>query len=278
MHVRDSVKTFRFAAWLGWQVDSNWTDPYLFAIYSIIRPLAATMLVVIMYWFVGAPESAFYFMFIGNVFYMYIFNVMVGVSWIIHEDREHYQTLKYLYIAPMNFYFYMFGRSVTRIIVTTVTVIIMLLFGVFALGVQIDVYRIDYPLFILVLIVGLIGIAAFGVALSGLALITARHGGRMHEALAGFFYLFCGVIFPISILPGWGQSIALALPTTYWLELVRRSMIGFGDPVMVSMDTSYILIILIISTILFLFFSILIFKLGEHIAKKKGMLDMNTAY
>ncbi|MCK5547595.1 MAG: ABC transporter permease [Thermoplasmata archaeon] len=278
MSFGENFRTFRFAAWLGWQADSNWTDPYLFSIYSIIRPLAGTMLIVIMYWFVGAPQSVFYYMFIGSAFFMYVFNVMIGVSWIIHEDREHYQTLKYLYISPANFYLYMFGRSVSRVLITTVAVIITLLFGVFALGVQIDAGQIDYPMLFLVLAIGLVGIAAFGVALSGIALITARHSGRMHEALAGFFYLFCGVIFPISVLPGWGQSIAMALPTTYWLELVRRSMIGYGDPTLAGMDFSSILIILIVSTIVFLLFSILIFKMGEHIAKKNGLLDMTTAY
>jgi ABC-2 type transport system permease protein len=278
MRFKNSFSTFKFAAWLGWQADSNWTDPYLFSIYSIIRPIASIMLVVIMYWFVGAPSNIFYFMFVGSVFYMYVFNVMIGVSWIIHEDREHYQTLKYIYISPSNFYFYMLGRSVTRVLVTSIAVVITLIFGVLALGVQIDIYQINYPMFFLVLIIGLIGIAAFGVALSGIALITARHTGRAQEALAGFFYLFSGVIFPIYVLPGWGQSLALALPTTYWLELVRRSMIGYGDPTLAAMGSDHIFLVLIISTLLFVLLSILIFKMGERIAKEKGMLDITTAY
>jgi ABC-2 type transport system permease protein len=195
MITKNDLRTFRFAAWLGWQAESNWTDPYLFSIYSIVRPLASTLLIVIMYWFVQAPTDIFYFMFIGVVFYMYIFNVMLGVSWIIHEDREHYQTLKYIYIMPAKFYFYMFGRSVSR---------------VFVLGIPLDIGSINFPMLLLVLFIGLVGIAAFGVALSGIALITARHRGAMHEALAGFFYLFCGVIFPLSVLPAWGQAIGHA--------------------------------------------------------------------
>jgi ABC-2 type transport system permease protein len=278
MITRNDLRTFKFAAWLGWQAESNWTDPYLFSIYSFVRPLASTLLIVVMYWFVGAPSDIFYFMFIGVVFYMYIFNVMFGVSWIIHEDREHYQTLKYIYIMPAKFYFYMFGRSVSRVVVTTVAVIITLLFGVFILGIPLDIGKINFPMLLLVLFIGLVGIAAFGVALSGIALITARHRGAMHEALAGFFYLFCGVIFPLSVLPGWGQAIGHALPTTYWLELLRRALIGYGDATLASVDTGYIFLILLVSTALFVVVSILIFMMGEHPAKKKGMLDMTTAY
>jgi ABC-2 type transport system permease protein len=172
----------------------------------------------------------------------------------------------------------MFGRSVSRVVVTTIAVLITLVFGVFALGVPIDLGHINYPLLILVLIIGLIGIAAFGVALSGIALITARHRGAMHEALAGFFYLFCGVIFPLSVLPGWCQAIGHALPTTYWLELLRRAMIGYGDPTLVGVGSEHIMLILVVSTLLFVMLSILIFRAGDHIARKKGMIDMTTAY
>ncbi len=33
-------RSFRTAAWLGWQIESNWADPFLFAVYSIVKPLA----------------------------------------------------------------------------------------------------------------------------------------------------------------------------------------------------------------------------------------------
>jgi hypothetical protein len=41
--------SFRIAAWLGWQIESNWTDPFLFAVYSLVKPLASVMILVVMY-------------------------------------------------------------------------------------------------------------------------------------------------------------------------------------------------------------------------------------
>ena len=35
----DALLSFFTAAWLGWQIESNWADPFLFAIYSIARPI-----------------------------------------------------------------------------------------------------------------------------------------------------------------------------------------------------------------------------------------------
>ena len=35
--------SFRMAAWLGWQIESNWTDPFLFAVYAVARPVGAVL-------------------------------------------------------------------------------------------------------------------------------------------------------------------------------------------------------------------------------------------
>ena len=51
-------RSFRMAAWLGWQIESNWTDPFLFAIYSIIKPLSgAAILVAVSYTHLTLPTN-----------------------------------------------------------------------------------------------------------------------------------------------------------------------------------------------------------------------------
>ena len=40
--MKANLRTLKYAAWLGWQMESNWTNPWLFAIYSIIKPISAT--------------------------------------------------------------------------------------------------------------------------------------------------------------------------------------------------------------------------------------------
>jgi hypothetical protein len=36
----DALRTFVTATWLGWQIESNWANPGLFAAYAIARPLS----------------------------------------------------------------------------------------------------------------------------------------------------------------------------------------------------------------------------------------------
>ncbi|MBI4344032.1 MAG: ABC transporter permease [Euryarchaeota archaeon] len=271
--------TFRHAAWLGWQTESNWTDPLLFATYSVIRPITTTLMVVLMYWFVGSKEtSLFELMFLGNTLYMYIFNVPFGISYVIMEDREHYKVLKYLYISPANIYVYLMGRGVSKFVITTVAVAITLAFGVLFLGVHIALGTIN-PLFLAAsFVLGLTGLIAFGTIMAGISLLVARHNFYIGESLAGIFYLFCGVVFPISVLPWWGEALGKVIPITYWLEATRRSLLGFGDPTLAQLTDMEVFGILAFSTLLLLALSVVLFRAYNHVARARGVIDMTTWY
>ena len=53
-----ALRSFRTATWLGWQIESNWTDPFLFAVYSIVKPLAGAGILVVMYTIITRGTSA----------------------------------------------------------------------------------------------------------------------------------------------------------------------------------------------------------------------------
>ena len=77
-----NARSFRTAAWLGWKIESNWTDPFLFTVYSIVKPLAGAAILVVMYSIItnGAfTNPLFPYIYLGNAFYMYVGAVMTGV-------------------------------------------------------------------------------------------------------------------------------------------------------------------------------------------------------
>jgi len=286
MAVKDHLRTLRFSTWLGWQMEANWTNPWLFLIYSVAKPIAGTLVLVFMYLVILggiATDPVFFsYMFVGNAFYMYVAQVLFGVTWVIHEDREHYQTLKQVYIAPISFYIYVIGRALSKIAITTVAILVTLAFGVLALQLPIDLMAVDWGLLAVTLIIGLFLILFIGIALAGISFLTAKHGAGINEGVAGVFYLFCGVVFPITALPSWGQSIAMLVPITYWLEVVRRAVqpnLGIGTISGLSgYSNSEIFLLLIVSGIMFLVISLGIFRYADYLARKKGKLDMSTTY
>jgi len=281
----DHLRTFRHSAWLGWQLESNWTSPWLFLMYTIARPIAGTLILVIMYLVVlGAGNNPVFFayMFVGNAFYMYVAQVLFGIVTVIHEDREHYQTLKQVYIAPISFYVYIIGRSASKIIVTTFAIIITLLFGVLVLNLQLDINNVQWGLLLVSMFLGLFCISLIGIALAGVSFLTARHGAGINEGIAGMFYLFCGVVFPLTFLPTWGQAIGQFIPITYWLEIVRRAVLPGMNISAVSGLQAYsegeIFLMLLVSSAAFLVISVGIFRYADRLARKKGKLDMTTTY
>jgi ABC-2 type transport system permease protein len=287
MAMRGNLRTFKNAAWLGWQMESNWTDPFLFATYSIVKPIAGTLILVFMYLVIapnGTNTPGFSYMFIGNALYMYVAEVLFGVTWVIHDDREHYMTLKQVYIAPISFYYYIFGRAAIKVAITSVGVLLTILFGIFVLDVQVSLASISWPLLIVSLVLGLAAICIMGLALGGISFLTAKHGQGINEGVAGVFYVLSGVIFPITILPTWAQSISKLLPITYWMEAMRRGLepgviadLG-GTTGMDGMDNWFLMLVLILSTIAFLFISVGIFRFADKAARRKGKIDWTTAY
>jgi ABC-2 type transport system permease protein len=287
MAVSSNLRTFKNAAWLGWEMEANWTDPFLFATYSVVKPLAGTLILVFMYLVIthGETDTMFFsFMYVGNALYMFVADVLFGVTWVIHDDREHYMTLKQVYIAPIKFQTYIFGRAAIKIAITSFGVLLTLLFGVLLLGVDINLAAVNWPLFIVALGLGLATLAIMGLALGGVTFLTAKHAMGINEGIAGVFYVLSGVIFPITILPVWAQSVSKFLPVTYWMEGVRRGLepgvMSQLGPVtgLQSFSDLQLLLTLVLTTVAFLFISLGIFRYADKVARKKGKIDWTSAY
>jgi ABC-2 type transport system permease protein len=272
------------AAWLGWQIESNWTDPFLFAIYSIIKPLAGAAILVVMYSVITSGDFAspiFSYIYLGNAFYMYVGAVMSGISWAVLDDREHYKTLKYMYVAPINIPAYLIGRGVAKFLVGSISVIITIVFGVLFLHVNVDPLAINWPLFLISLVIGIVMLAMMGLILAGISLLIVQHVWFIGDAVAGALFLFSGAIFPLEVLPVWLRPFGFIMPVTYWLELLRRSLVGRvaeAFPTLSALNNIQLIGILLGLSILFGIVAQFLFRYCEHIARERGLIDMVTNY
>ncbi len=277
-------RSFRVAAWLGWQIESNWTDPFLFAIYSIIKPLAGAGILVVMYSVITNGDFAspiFSYIYLGNAFYIYVGAIMTGISWAVIDDREHYKTLKYMYIAPINIPAYLIGRGVARFLVASITVFITILVGFLFLHVNINLAAINWSLFLLTLLIGVVMLALMGLSLAGISLLIVNNVWFIGDVVAGALFLFSGAIFPLEILPSWIRPVGFIMPVTYWLELLRRSLVGQiaeAFPTLQGLSNLQLIGILVGLTIVFGIISYFLFRYCEHVAQEKGLLDRVTNY
>lgn len=278
------TRSFFTAAWLGWKIESNWTDPFLFSVYSIIKPLAGAFILVVMYGVIakgnfGTPIFAY--LYIGNAFYRYVGDVVTGVSWAIIDDREHYKTLKYMYVAPIHIPFYLLGRGIARVATSTFSVLIIMLVGVAFLNLNFDIRLVDWPLFLVSLVIGIIMMAMLGLILAGVTLMLAQHQYSIGDAVASALYLFSGAIFPLEVLPAWLRPVGFVIPVSYWLELIRRSLVGNvaqAFPTFAGLSNLQLLGLLVGLAVIFGVISAFVFRACDLAARERGLIDLTTNY
>jgi ABC-2 type transport system permease protein len=282
MAVRTLAARFRTAAWLGWQIESNWADALTFVVYALLRPLGTALILAGMYWAVSgvaAKRGAFAAFYLANAFHEYVVRVLIGMGWVVVEEREEYETLKYVYTSPIGMITYLWGRSVMKFGLATTSVLLMLAVGWFFLGVRWDWGAVAWAPLLVSLALGLTATVFLGFLVAGWALVLPRIAISVNEGIAVALYLMCGVIFPIDLLPPGLREIALLLPFTYWYETLRRFLLGAGASARLGGWSDGMLIgALALTTLLFAMLSLRGYRALETRARQQGRLDQTTMF
>lgn len=230
--MREHVRTLKLAAWLGWQLETNWASPGLFALYMFVKPVCGSLVLVAMYYAARyatggrVPAEFLPYLYISNACFGLVGTVMFGLSYGVIRDREHYRMLKYVYISPAHFQTYFVGRGLARAAEGTVGSVLNIITGLLLFADLRSAIGIDWQWLVLYLAIGLAMLWACGMILAAACLNMSRNGMFLSEGVSGIVYLLSGVVFPIGVLPAWVQTLTFALPTTYWLEGMRRALMG----------------------------------------------------
>ncbi|MBO0887932.1 ABC transporter permease [Candidatus Bathyarchaeota archaeon] len=286
MAVRDFVKSAHESFRVGWKIESNWTDPVLFATYQIIRPLASLLIVafiVVIGAAVGAGSSAFYneylaWLIVGTAFYSYVLQVMLGMAILVHVDRTRYEVLKNIYISPGTLHPYVIGRGFVSVVNGTISTVLTLLFsvaifnGLLHMDIPLNLLNINFAMLLPAIILGIISLLAIGYMLCAVNIVSNRMEFILGDSVSGIFFLLGGVLFPVTLLPTWVQPISNALPITYFLSAVRES---FG---LSAGNYSYYILWLAFTTLITLTVGVIVFRLAERRAKRLGLFDRKSEY
>jgi ABC-2 type transport system permease protein len=287
----DLRRSFGVAVRLGWQMEANWTDPLLFFIYSVAKPLASTLILVVMLDVIsgGAKPEYRAFVVVGSALWSFVLSGVSGLAWMILDDRERYRMLKYVYVSPSEFVVVMLGRGVARIGVGAMGAAITLAVGVVLLGVPFAPGRVDWPLLVPVTALGVTAILAIGLLLAAICMQTRQESWSYPEAAAGALFLISGVVFPLSVLPGPVQAIGLATPLTWWVEGVRRSLFpggvsAIGGPGALFTEvtggtaptSAQIVLALLVTGAVATLGAAVVFRASDRRAKDRGLLDRTT--
>ena len=284
MAIGTILRAIKQAMWLGWKVETNWADPLVFAIYYLVRPVAGLLIVGFIF-LVGSVVTGtfdsvlFTFLFLGNSFFIYVMQVMMTMTMLIHEDRSHYEVLKHIYLAPGSLSWYIVGRALNGVMNASVSLLLTLGMGVaifqFGLGINIPVNWLaaNWGVLALGLLLGIICFMGMGFILCGINIMTSKVQFMLTDYVSGILYLFGGVVFWPSMLPLWGQYISNALPVTYFLNVIRFSFLPEA-----GFDVQLNLLYLVVTMVATVLIGMAVFKVAMYKARRDGLIDKKEEY
>jgi ABC-2 type transport system permease protein len=121
--------------------------------------------------------------------------------------------------------------SLYGLISGAVQLLLILVAGVIAFGV--DLSRMNVLATLLVLVLSVLIFVAFGV-LSAAAIVWLKKGDPITWLLGTFGSILGGAYFPIDVMPAWMQKVASLIPITYSLDALRLTMLQGHSVIMVA--------------------------------------------
>ncbi len=287
----DILRSFRTAAALGWKMEANWTDPLLFFIYSVAKPVASALILVFMLQVIAGPAGIALrpFVVVGSALWSFVVSGVAGLAWAVLDDRERYRMLKYIYVSPSSFLTVLIGRGMARLAVGAMGAGITLVVGVVVLGVPFNLLAVDWPLLAIVLALGVVSICALAILMAAVCLQTRQESWDYPEVVVGALFLVVGAVFPLAELPVPLQALGLVSPLTWWIAGVRQALFpggtsSIGGPGSLWQqlsgqlnpnDVQVVLVLLATGAIVTLGATML-FRTAEARAKDRGLIDRTT--
>lgn len=287
----ESWRNLRVATLLGWRIESNWTDPVLFFIYTVAKPIASMLLLVVMLDIIGGAgsEALRTFVVVGSALWATVVSGIAGSAWSVLDDRERYRMLKYVYVSPASFLLVLVGRGLARLAAGAMGTVVAFVFAVAVLGLRLDLAAIDWPMLLASLALGLPVVIVLGVLLAAVCLQSRQESWRYPDAVAGALFLVTGTVFPLAVLPDPVEWVGLLNPVTWWVAGVRAgldpaapSSIGGDGSVWtavtgtVAPDPATVLIALLATGAAGTLAAIVLFRASERRARDRGLLDQTS--
>jgi ABC-2 type transport system permease protein len=158
---------------------------------------------------------------VGTTIWMWQNIVLWNVGYSLRNEQLR-GTLESNWLTPTGRFSYLLGSGITQLFVMLVFLTISALeFGLF-FGVRL---RGDAGLVLLVFLAATPSIYGLGFAFASLV-ITAKEANAFVYLVRGAVMIFCGITYPISLLPGWMHAVAAWLPQTYIIHAMRTAILS----------------------------------------------------
>jgi ABC-2 type transport system permease protein len=156
------------------------------------------------------------------------------------------------------------GSSLWTYLITLINTAVYFVLGIFFFGMKLNV---NITATIMILILNSICFSAIGIAAAAMILVF-KQGNPITWVFDKLSGLLGGVLYPITIMPIWLQTMAWFLPITHALRAMRHAVIQGYSLMALSSDILFLLVFALASVPV----SLIIFKFALKKAKRDGSL------
>src|SRR5512143_3186289 len=168
----------------------------------------------------GTTEGVGYIA-IGTIVWMWQNVVLWNVGFSLREEQLR-GTLESNWLSPSWRFSLPLGNSVVQMVVMLIFIGVSLFEFTVFYGVR---FNGDPLLVLLLFLLSIPSIYGLGFAFASVV-ITAREANAFVFLVRGLVMIFCGITYPIAVLPGWMQGVAQLLPQTYIIYGFRQAMLN----------------------------------------------------
>jgi ABC-2 type transport system permease protein len=206
------------------------------------------------------------FILLGTVLTNFINAVFWGMGYALKNDMDS-GVMESNWLTPVPRLLILTGRSITNMIVTTVTSAIMLAVAALLFGFRVggDVLNAFIPV-----IPMMIGLYGFGFAFAAIVLIM-REANTLVDVSSFLVSIFSGTNFPVNALPKWLLPISLALPLTYGMDAVRGYLLKTNTLLPIEWEIA----LLVVSMFIMLWIGVKSFNALEKRVRQRGTLGQH---
>jgi len=253
-------------------VKRYWSWELVWITYSIANSLSVSFIGLGMEKIGGASQTngryLVLYLVVGTLVWRYLSLIFYWITDVIGMERWE-GTIEYTLMAPIRRITHMAGQTIWAVIYSMLSTGIILVVTVLIF--HIDLSRANLVGGTVMLLAGSLSFIGVGVMGSVLPLLFPERGSQMTHVIIAILLLVSGVYYPVDVLPGFLQKLAIYSPATYVLDGTRRALLE-GTPTLQLWNYIWPTILMGLVAIPV---GLWVFGLAERYAKRTGKLHRN---
>ena len=253
-------------------VKRYWSWELVWLVYSIANSLSVSFIGMGMEKISGASNIdgryLVLYLVIGTLVWRYLSSIFYWITDVIAMERWE-GTIEYTLMAPIHRITHMAGQTLWAVLYSMFFTAVILV--VTAVMFDIDLSNANLWGGTVMLLAGSLSFIGVGIMGSVLPLLFPERGSQMTHVIIAILLLVSGVYYPVEVLPGILQKMAVYSPATYVLDGTRQAMLE-GLPT--SQLWPFVWPTLVMG-VLAIPFGLWVFNQAERYAKRTGKLHRN---